>query len=201
MFLHIDQTFGSWRKTGKKPQEVFEVFLFVFFLFVCFLGEQLERTLKWSESDSVIHYSDYIRQSLTHIHTRTYIFAGWWTSSQADRDDEMTCTILLLCLEMHIFDNNTFRRPLYSYRRRCRHEHWWVQLLNVHTLVSAKMINHRRIFLSFFFLKERRLKRAYGARETLYQKWKGAGHHKWRKENNGLIVLVHQKKWRLGDPS
>lgn len=49
----------------------------------------------------------------------------------------------------------------------------------------------------FFFLKNRRLKRAYSARETLYQKWNGAGHH-MRKKNKQRAYCTCTPKMKAG---
>lgn len=64
------QTFGFWRKTNVK--------------FVLWI-----HTLKWSESDSIFHYSTSKTHAYAHPHIHIYIFrfqfAGWWTSAQADK--------------------------------------------------------------------------------------------------------------------
>lgn len=89
-----------------------------------------------------VHYSDYIWKSYTHTHTLT--FAGWWTSAQADKNHEMTCTILLLCLEMHIFDNTHLEGLYTPTGDAVAMKHVWVQLLGqwVH---NVRTVNHRTI--------------------------------------------------------
>lgn len=68
-FIHIYQTFRSrWKTLKKTPIKV------VFFLF---LREDAERVWLNTPITATVYE--------TRTHTYTYIFAGWWTSAQADK--------------------------------------------------------------------------------------------------------------------
>lgn len=71
-FIHIYQTFRSRWKTLKKKKNTNKSCFFPF---------------SWrGRGASLTQYTDYSDCIWkTHTHTYTYIFAGWWTSAQADK--------------------------------------------------------------------------------------------------------------------
>lgn len=111
-------------------------------------------------------------------------------------------------LEMHIF-SNTHLEGLYTptgRHRTCMSATTQTVKFTMYTLLFCQNIKPQDFFFLFWERKKgkkniikknkrRRLKRAYSARETLYQKWEGAGHqHESIKQ--WVIVLV-QREWRL----
>lgn len=182
MFAHNYQTFGFRWKT-ENPNE--------YQVFFSFWEQFWNGARVWI----IFTYSDYIHVTVSHAHTHTHKLAGWWTSAQADNNENDLYNIAVMFGNAHL-QYNTHLEGLYAVamnRDECNYLDSEFTMYTQLFLQTEGTTGELFVVVLFFFLKE--MKWVYSACETLYQKVRRcqAPHDNLKKKKKGVYCTCTPK--------